>query len=89
MKPVINVKIENHCRVMFDEAAGIICFAAQSAKFIFKFGQRTSQGKYLHDNSPKQRGKMKPNQPTPAQNQQSAEYCEQHVAEMKNQYKIG
>ncbi len=88
MKPVINVKIQNICRVMFDKTFGITAFAAQRAEFIFKFGQRTSQGKYLHDNSPNQRGKMQPDQRPIAQHEQSAEDCEQHVAEMKNQCKI-
>lgn len=81
--------INDRRNIIFDKSAVVSGFAAKKAKIIFPICQRTKPDEILNQKTPDERGQMKLPNPTPIQNEQSAEHRKKYKAEMKNQNKIG
>ncbi len=77
-------RIENRRSVMFDKTARVAAFAAEIAKIIFHRRERTNPDEILHEKSPDNRRNVKKRHPTPTQNKQTAEDCEQHEADVND-----
>ncbi len=77
-------RIENRRSVIFDKTAVVTFFTAERAEIIFHRRERTNPDEILHEKSPDNRRNMQKCDPTPTQNEQTAEHREQHEKDVQN-----
>ncbi len=82
-------RIENRHQIVLDEAARVAGGPRLLSQSILQRGQRANRTGELDHRTPEGTGKMRPDQPGPAQSQQPAQYHEDDKGEVNEGHQIG
>ena len=92
-KQVLNIRcqagrVDQRCKIVFDEARFIHAAARPVAKPVFKRGQRAYPAGQFNQDAPGNTGQMQPGKPVQAQHQQAAGDNEQDECGMQDKNQV-